>query len=451
MSNGSGEARLGNQAVVIGAGMGGMMAAEVLSRHFAHVVLVDKDGLPEAHTPRRGVPQGNHVHTLLTQGRLNLERLFPGFTDAVLANGATWAHALTEFKVSDAAGWFPETDVGLEMVTCSRPLLEGTVRGFVSRNARIEIRDQTRVEGWRLNGEAVTGVEIASERGKEFLQSDLLIDASGRAGRSLAWLEEAGFGPIDETAIEIGVAYASAFFRRPDNWEFGDQTIIIGGDPKRGERGGAIFAIENDCWLVSLIGRFDHQPSTDPGEFMEFARTLDEPAVHDWLSQAERITPIQIYRPRYSKWRRYDRLERYPDRLLPIGDAIAQVNPARGQGMTLASVHAVSLLDELNARSTSAAGLDGLAKSYFDKVQGFTQTVWEGLEAMEYQCEGVKGDRPADIEMRIAFTNALRSVAGDDQEVLRLLMRVGHLVDPPEVLQRPDIMAQVTGRIAQLA
>lgn len=451
MRNGSGEGLLGNQAIVVGAGMGGLMAAEVLSRHFARVVVVDKDGLPEANSPRRGVPQGNHVHTLLTQGRLNLERLFPGFTNTVLANGATWAQALTEFKVCDAAGWFPETDVGLDMVTCSRPLLEGTLRGLISRNERVDIRDLTRVETWRLDGKVVTGVEIVSERGKEFLPCDLLVDASGRAGRSLAWLEEAGFGPIDETTIEIGVAYASAVFRRPDNWKFGDQTIIVGGDPSQGERGGAIFAIEDDCWLVSLIGRFDRQPSTDPDEFIEFARELDEPDVYDWLSQAERITPIQIYRPRYSKWRRYDRLESYPDRLLPIGDAIAQVNPARGQGMTLASVHAIHLLEQLEARSASGAGLDGLARSYFDKVKGFTQTVWEGLETMEYQCEGVKGDRPADIEMRIAFMNAVRSLANDDPEVLRLLMRVGHLVDPPEVLQRPDIMEQAITRIGRLA
>lgn len=451
MRNGSGEGLLGDQAVVIGAGMGGLMAAEVLSRHYARVVLVDKDGLPEAHVPRRGVPQGNHVHTLLTQGRINLERLFPGFTDAVLANGATWAKALKEFKVYDAAGWFPETDIGLDMVTCTRPLLEGTVRDFVGRNERVEIRDLHRVESWRFDGNAVAGVEIASERGKEFLPCDLLIDASGRAGRSLAWLEEAGFGPVDETTIEIGLAYASAIFQRPNNWEFGDQTIFVSGDPKQGERGGAIFAIENDCWLVSLTGRFDWQPPTDPDEFIEFARTLDVPTVYDWLSQAERITPIQIYRPRYSKWRRYDRLERYPDRLLPIGDAIAQVNPARGQGMTLASVHAVKLLDELDARSASGAGLEGLARSYFDKVRGFTQSVWEGLETAEYRCEGVKGDRPSDIQMRIAFMNAIRTIAHDDQEVLRLLMRVGHLVDPPEVLQRPDIMAQVASRIAQFA
>jgi 2-polyprenyl-6-methoxyphenol hydroxylase-like FAD-dependent oxidoreductase len=447
MGSESGGARLGTQAAVIGAGMGGMMAAQVLSRFFDRVVLVDKDSLPAVHEPRRGVPQGNHVHTLLSQGRLNLERIFPGLVEEVLANGATWAEALTEFRVCDAAGWYPQTEVGLHTVTCSRPLLEGTVRSFLARNAKVEIRDQTRVEKMRLESGAVTGIEITDAKGRHFLPTDLLIDASGRAGRSVAWLEEAGYGPVEETTIEIGVAYASAIFRRPPDWKFGDQTIFMSGNPTTGERGGAIFAIENDCWLASLMGRFDHQPPTDPNEFMEFARTLDEPDVFDWLSQAERITPIQIYRPRFSKWRRYDKLDSYPGALLPLGDAIAQVNPVRGQGMTLASVHAIKLLEVLEERSSLGKDLAALARPYFERVQEFTQTVWEGLEILEYQCDGVKGDRPADIEMRIAFFSALRLVANDDLEVMRLLQRVGHLVDPPTVLQRPDITERILARM----
>lgn len=451
MTGGTGEGRLGGQAVVIGAGMGGMMAAEVLSRFFERVVLVDKDALPARYEPRRGVPQGNHVHTLLTQGRLNLERLFPGFTQEVLENGATWASALTEFRVCDPVGWMPEIDIDLHTVTCTRPLLEGTVRDFLDRNPKVEIRDQTRVESWRLEDGAVTGVEICDELGSSFLSADLVVDASGRAGRSLSWLEQAGYGPVDETTIEIGVTYASAIFRRPDDWERGDETIIVAGDPRHGERGAGIFAVENGCWLVSLIGRFDRQPSTDPDEFMEFARQLEDPEAYSWMARGERMTPIKVYHPRFSKWRRYDKLERYPERVIPLGDALAQVNPARGQGMTLASTHAVSLLELLEERAGNGRGLGGLAHPYFDRVQGFTQTVWDGLEVMEYQCDGVKGNPPADIDQRIAFAKAMRAVAQDNAEVLKLLLRVNHLVDPPTVLQRPDIIQQAMAKMSEAA
>jgi phytoene dehydrogenase-like protein len=39
-------ASLGKRAVVMGAGMGGMMAAEVLSRYFDEVLILEKDALP---------------------------------------------------------------------------------------------------------------------------------------------------------------------------------------------------------------------------------------------------------------------------------------------------------------------------------------------------------------------------------------------------------------------
>ena len=383
MGNGSSAARLGEKAVVVGAGMGGTMAAEALSGFFDHVIVLDKDTLPNAAEPRRGVPQGQHVHTLLVQGRNNLEHLFPGYTERLLARGATWTALLKEFKIRDAAGWFPERDVGLHMLTASRPLLEGTAREFLAHNPKVEIRDQTAaVSGWRMNGQAVTGVILGDDNHGEVIPADLVVDASGRSGGSTDWLKAAGFGAVEETTIEIGIVYASAVFRRPAGWAHGDDMILFGGDPLTGERSAGIFSIEDDRWLVSLIGRFDQQPSADPDKFMEFAKGLEESVVYDWISQAERLTPIRMYRPHLSKWRRYDRLDRFPEGLLPLGDAIAHVNPARGQGMTLASAHAISLLNVLGDRARSDGGLSGLAKSYFERVQGFTETVWGGLETM---------------------------------------------------------------------
>ena len=55
-------------AVIVGAGMAGLLAAAALSDAFCKVTIVEKDSLPEFPQVRSGVAQGAHVHTLLCYG-----------------------------------------------------------------------------------------------------------------------------------------------------------------------------------------------------------------------------------------------------------------------------------------------------------------------------------------------------------------------------------------------
>ena len=429
---------LGHRAIVVGAGMGGMMAAEALSRFFGEVVIVEKDALPTDAEARLGVPQGAHVHALLVQGRRNLERLYPGFTSALMDRGAICSRSGLEFCTHDAAGWMPRNDVQLPLLVMSRPLLEGVVRDFLKRNPRVIFREQTRVAGWAVTGDAITGVVVD---GSETIACDFAIDASGRSGPSLSWLE-AGFGPVEETTLEIGTGYASAVFKKPAGWHSSiDCLSIRGADPDT--RGGFAFSVENDCWFVSLTGRFEQAPGGDPDKYMAFAESLCVPDLYDWISHGERITPIKVYRAPISRWRRYERLGRFPEGVLPLGDAIAHVNPLFGQGMTLASTHVMTLMDLLDERAASGEGLGGLATPYFERTRGFTQAVWQGLENVEFSYAATKGERPPDIDTRMAYNRGLRQLIADDAEVYRLFLSVGQLVEPPSVLTRPDIAARV--------
>ena len=70
---------IGKQAVVIGAGMGGLAAAGALADHFEQVVVLERDTLPSEPTHRAGTPQARHVHALLLSGQRALSELFPGF------------------------------------------------------------------------------------------------------------------------------------------------------------------------------------------------------------------------------------------------------------------------------------------------------------------------------------------------------------------------------------
>jgi phytoene dehydrogenase-like protein len=48
---------VGRQAVVVGAGMGGLAAARALADHFEQVVVLERDALPSDAAHRTGTPQ----------------------------------------------------------------------------------------------------------------------------------------------------------------------------------------------------------------------------------------------------------------------------------------------------------------------------------------------------------------------------------------------------------
>jgi phytoene dehydrogenase-like protein len=74
-----------DHAVVLGAGMAGLLAARVLSEFYDSVSVVERDRLPGYPTERKGVPQGRHVHNFLSRGLNVLTELFPGLLDELAA------------------------------------------------------------------------------------------------------------------------------------------------------------------------------------------------------------------------------------------------------------------------------------------------------------------------------------------------------------------------------
>ncbi|MEH7388019.1 hypothetical protein V7147_21865 [Bacillus sp. JJ1521] len=67
--------------IIIGGGIAGKLTARVLSDFFQEVIILDRDSEATSPTPRKGVPQGNHIHALLHAGEHGLEELFPGITE----------------------------------------------------------------------------------------------------------------------------------------------------------------------------------------------------------------------------------------------------------------------------------------------------------------------------------------------------------------------------------
>src|SRR5438105_13507112 len=78
----------GQHAVVIGASMAGLLASRVLSDHFEQVTVIERDHLPQEVQPRKGVPQGRHVHILLHKGASIMQELFPDLFTSLIQDGS---------------------------------------------------------------------------------------------------------------------------------------------------------------------------------------------------------------------------------------------------------------------------------------------------------------------------------------------------------------------------
>ena len=74
-------------AVVIGASLGGLMAAGAASRHFNRVTVLERDQLPNEPIVRKGVPHGTQIHVILPIGPDYMEQVFPDIRKDFEAHG----------------------------------------------------------------------------------------------------------------------------------------------------------------------------------------------------------------------------------------------------------------------------------------------------------------------------------------------------------------------------
>ena len=58
-----------DHVAIVGCSFGGIATAGALAQHFDRVTIVERDDIPDAPDPRKGVPQSPHVHGILKLGR----------------------------------------------------------------------------------------------------------------------------------------------------------------------------------------------------------------------------------------------------------------------------------------------------------------------------------------------------------------------------------------------
>ena len=286
---------LGEHAIVIGASMGGLLAARALSDFYTTVTVLERDAFPAADTPRKGVPQGRHIHGLLARGSAILEEFFPGYNDEVVAqsggllgdvaNDVTWIGR----NVTLANG-----TSGLIGLIASRPVLEGHLRRRVLGLPNVRAMENCAVHGLAIDPACknVTGVRMRVEgKPEETVNADLVVDATGRGSSSAAWLEELGYQPPVNEKVEIGIGYMTRTYRRRPTDLDGKLGIVVAGSAPNW-RNGVMLAQEHDSWIVSTGGFLgDDAPDNDQG-FLAYLATLPTMAIRDVVARAEPLSAI---------------------------------------------------------------------------------------------------------------------------------------------------------------
>jgi 2-polyprenyl-6-methoxyphenol hydroxylase-like FAD-dependent oxidoreductase len=432
---------LQERAVVLGSGVGGLAAAAALRNHFEDVVVIERDKVPEPPETRRGVPQDEQLHNLLSCAQVNLEKLMPGFLDSLREAGAGDASVANETHVYELGIRMPERNLGLRLMSAWRPVIEHVARRQLLQDGQVTFQDSSRASGLEVSrSRGLRGVIVDTEDGEKSIEASIIIDATGTGSTARRWLEYHGrqVPPVD--TIKVDQWYASTIFKRPETYLENDDFWLS--FPDVGEtRGGLASPVGNDLWYVSLSGRTSDQPPKTPEDIKAYAETLgDQGSISHLLNGAEAQSLPNLFRKTTASIRRYDLVAHPLPGILPLGDSVASLNPLFGQGMSVASQQAVELDALLREYRAGSIDRQDLTVRYLGKAVMTAKAAWGLGEIVD---QTISGTDDTDIECRRLRQNALAKLIKEDPELHRLYVGIWHLIEPATALQESELLNRI--------
>jgi 2-polyprenyl-6-methoxyphenol hydroxylase-like FAD-dependent oxidoreductase len=427
-----------DRAVVLGGGMAGLLAARVLAEHHGEVLVVDRDELTGVQGPRRGVPHGRHAHGLLAAGQRVLEDLFPGLADELRAAGIPSGDLAGDLRWYVNGERLAQAPAGLLSVSATRPELEAHVRARVAALPGVRFVERCVIRGLVVDAAAarVVGARVVPDGGAEqVLEAALVVDATGRGSRTPQWLAELGYERPTEDRVKIDLAYTTRHYRLASD-PYGDDLSI---NPLAwpGNLRGAFFPrLADGTSMLTLTGMLGDHPPTDDEGFLAFVRTVAAPEIHEAVRDAEPVDEPVTFRVPASVRRRYERLRRFPDGYVVVGDGVCSFNPVYGQGMTVAAMEAAALREHL--RSGPVRPLE-----FFRAIAPIVDVPWDTSAAADLAFPGVQGRRTPKVRLANAFGVRLHAAAVLDGRFTAAFFRVAGLVDPPQALMHPRLVLGV--------
>ena len=310
------------RVIVIGAGPTGLTLAAALAHRGHDVTAVDRDPgpAPDGAWRRRGVMQFDMAHGFRPPVRDLLAAEWPAAWDSWLGLGAVPIEI--DLPGLDRA----EVGVRSRRSTYERALRIAAVEvpGLDVRCARVDdlLRRRGRVVGVRAN--------------RQSIDADLVVDASGRAGRPAGAVTYA-------VRHDCALAYVNRTYRLHPGAELGPLTTPAAWGGTFDGYHAMVFPHERGHFSVVLLrGSRDRELARlrDPRAFDAAVSAI--PALAAW-TDPERSRPTGDVVPGAGLLNAY-RPQRSEPGLVTIGDAVATTAPTAGRGVALASLQIGALL-----------------------------------------------------------------------------------------------------------
>ena len=433
------------QAVVIGAGVAGLMAARVLQAHFDQVLVLERDRLEPARA-RKGTPQAQHTHILLDAGAAVLKTLFPTVA-ADMSGAGCWAvDAAADLRWFHFGVWKKRFRSDNVMYLVHRPTFEASLRSAVEALPGVSIRGHTTVKGLVQDARgAVVGVAAldGASQTPSVVPCAVVIDASGRGSRMDRWLHELGVGPIERSEVAIDMAYVSYCSRPARDFPTESVPLAVFPEPPRGRRIGIIYPVPGDRLMVTLAGLVGDHPPTDVEGHRAFAAALPVAEFGDLLAACPVEGGVHQHRLPTACRRHFERAA-LPEGVLVMGDALCSLNPVFGQGMSVAALQADVIRQAFaraERRRRAAPDLEGLQA----KIAAACDVPWQMGVCENLRFPEVAGPRTRRLRALQWYLSRIYRASAKYRVVCDGFLRVMNLTRRPSSLFAPRIALRVLG------
>lgn len=360
------------QAIVVGAGIGGLTVAIALARTGWAVTVIERDDTPMPDDiegafdwDRRGAPQVRHTHGFPALIRVVLRDRFPDVLDALRAAGVGEVGIMPASVPADSPTHDQDAD-DLTVLSCRRTTLEWVLRTCALAEHGVRFRVGAGVRGLladvtssdRSTPLTVRGVRLDDDTD---LDADVVVAATGRRDAVPSWLAQHGV-EVTEEEHPTGTIYLSRFYRSAD-----------GVDPGIGYQGGrraglgfVVAGADNGTYSATLAVPADDDELRRhllDAERFEAVLPLFREMAPVVTNGGTPVTDVQAMGGLVNRIRRFVTADGSPlaHGFFAIGDAHTCTNPLYGRGSSLAVLQATMVADALAAHPDDPAAA---ARSY---------------------------------------------------------------------------------------